>query len=142
MKHKLTLTITFLCSRSSSSHFTGRKASFAGGRREVSQASLWCSSWSSGCTERCCSGNGRSADIIMLLGSISGLGVLVIHIRERTCRRQDCQFQWSLFLGLDAHRARRGLLHHPLGARLVGACNRASPASSMAAGNTQSRLLV
>ena len=44
------------------------------------------------------------------------------HEGSGTCRRQDCQFQWSLFLGLDAHRARRDLdlLHHPLGARPVG----------------------
>ncbi len=43
------------------------------------------------------------------------------HDGSRTCWRQDRQLQRSLFLGLDAHRARRDrdLLRHPLGARTV-----------------------
>ena len=44
------------------------------------------------------------------------------HDGSGTGRRQDCPLQWNLFLGLDAHRARRDLelLHHPVGARPVG----------------------
>ena len=64
----------------------------------------------------------RSGYFILLRGSILGSAVPVVHMMGGgTCRRQDRQLQRSLFLGLDAHRARRDreLLRHPLGARTV-----------------------
>ena len=42
--------------------------------------SLGCYSWSSGCTERWCSPNGDRGTVIILLGSLLGLVVPVIHM--------------------------------------------------------------
>ena len=44
-------------------------------------ASLRCPSWSSGCTERWCCAERRSGYIIILLGSLLGLVVPVIHMK-------------------------------------------------------------
>jgi hypothetical protein len=89
-------------------------------------------------------GERRSAYVIMLLGSIGGLGALVIHMRGaglvggRIANFSGVFFWvWTLIaLGVTST--------SPSSSRRAacGACNGASPASSMAAGNTQSRLLV
>src|SRR2546421_536594 len=47
--------------------------------RQGARPSLWCPSWSSGCTERWCSPNGGRG-IIMLVVSLLASGMPVIHV--------------------------------------------------------------
>jgi hypothetical protein len=67
-------------------------------------------------------GERRLGYIIMLLGSIFGSGVLVIHMRGRDLSAAGSPIPVESFSGFGAHRARRDLDHvnHPLGARPLG----------------------
>ena len=73
----------------------------------------------------------RSGYVIVLLGSLLGTGVPIIHFRGSggRCRRRDRQVQRRLLLRMDAHRARCDVdvLPCPLGARTVAP--EAGPAS-------------
>ena len=75
----------------------------------------------------------RSGYVIILLGSLLGLLVPVIHMKGAGVGL--CHVQRSLLLYLDTPRARRyrALLRHTLGARIVGAAKAKASKLTMSA---------